>query len=94
MPRLFTLVLVILAAATLAAQDGPQGAGTEVIDGLEIRQYGSVVKEGREVQWVVRLDKRPVKTGTEGYRPAGTATSAWEPPVDFHWNFGDDTGWI
>jgi len=81
--------------ATMAADDM---AGTEVIDGLEIHQLQSDIKEGNEAHWVVRLDKRPTQTGLEGYRPSSDTEhplpTTWEPPVEFLWNFGDGTGWI
>lgn len=86
-----------LGAPTLRAQELD---GTEVIDGLEIHQLQSEIKEGNEAHWVVRLDKRPLAVGMEGYRPSDTAfdrepqPTTWEPPVEFFWSFGDSTGWI
>ena len=88
------LAIALLAAAVLDAQEPSQGEGTVVSQGLDIYQLQSEIKEGNEAQWVVRLDKRPTKTGTEGYQPSISAPTTWEPRVEFFWNFGDDTGWI
>lgn len=77
-----------------------ESAGTEVIDGLEVHQLQARVREGNEVHWVARLDKRPLQTGLEGYRPSTSVElyepqpTTWEPSVEFFWNFGDGTGWI
>ena len=89
---LVSSLLFVPLSSSAPAEEG--GTGTTVIDGMEIHQLERVLREGNEGHWVARLDKWPVKTGTEGYRPAGEEPTTWSPNVEFRWNFGDDSGWI
>lgn len=81
-----SLVVSLACARTVAAQAdrfSPQGEGTVVIDELEIVQLESALREGSEGHWVARLDKWPLKTAPDGYRPAGEVPTTWSPNVEF-----------
>jgi len=87
------LALLLLSAATAArAQDH---------SAMEVEIVGpSSPKEGVPGQWTVIMVRRPVATGTAGYRPTGMASpgggallpSHWEQTVEFSWDFGDGEG--
>jgi len=71
--------------------------------GYEIKILGhSKIKEGFKGQWIAVMTDRPTTNSHKGYEPTGSALGGsgallpteWEEPVDFRWDFGDETGII
>lgn len=91
LPAAAPLALLAIAGLQLVAA---AAWADEVSSEVKILRTPGAVQEGREHQFVVRLDERGVLEGTEGYGPAGTVLSKWEPETEFLWNFGDDSGVI
>ncbi|MGE0639940.1 MAG: PKD domain-containing protein [Thermoanaerobaculia bacterium] len=86
LPGALAVVSLLTNAPALRAATGP------VTDELRILRGPGALLEGSEMQFAVRLDKRPLVTASDGYLPAGESLTTWEPEVEFLWNFHDGTG--